>query len=248
MFDGTTKPFLPSGFIDRSEKNDICSHYELEVGKYIIAVWVNFDNPDRREEDWQYAVGIRKNEEDEFDNFVYFDEPNLNFASTRIFKEVSNLIRRYCMENPTHDKSFLFESLKKLSETQIGATRYFVEDNKILEGLVKKIEFTIQNAYLFPSVKLEGFTHVTMKLSSREKKVKLEELFKTKEEAAEQFLKDNDVPSELLKVLRQDKPKTTVGDLIERIQQLPPSADLAETFNVVLNTIANKAIFDSDKI
>lgn len=39
------------------------------------------------------------------------------------------------MEKATHDKSFLFESLKKLSETQIGARRYFVEDKKILEGI-----------------------------------------------------------------------------------------------------------------
>ncbi len=140
------------------------------------------------------------------------------------------------------NKGFLFDSLRKLSETQIGDRRFFIEDKKIREGLVKKIEFTIQSAYILPKVKFEGFIHVTMRIDNNgnEKKVKLEDLFKTKEEAAERFLQENDVPSELLRVIKQEKPKTTISRLIEKLQKLDPETDLGDDYQDILNKIVDK--------
>jgi len=136
------------------------------------------------------------------------------------------------MAHATYDKSFLFEYLKKLSETQIGDTRYFIDDKKMQKGLVKKIEFTIQNAHAFPSVKLEGFIHIVIQTGShsQEKKIRITELFTSKEEAAEQFLKDNDVPVELLRVLKKENTKT-VKNLIQNIlDNVDPETDLEEAY------------------
>jgi hypothetical protein len=95
LFKGTTIPKLPEGFIDYSYRNDVCAHYEKEWCKYIIEVWINYDNPERRETPEQYMVGIKEIFESEFIEHVEFDEPDIDLAARRIYIETFKLMKKY---------------------------------------------------------------------------------------------------------------------------------------------------------
>jgi hypothetical protein len=96
----TTIPRMPIGFIDRSYGNDVCAHFEKEYGKYTIEIWIENDNPDTRECLKQYLIGIRKEDECEFEEFVEFDkndfsENALNEVSRQFQNEVFRLMKKY---------------------------------------------------------------------------------------------------------------------------------------------------------
>ena len=99
-FTGTTIPKLPPGFTDASWSNDACSHYEKEWNGYIIEVWIERDDIDKRECIHQYMVNIRLPEWSEHLEYVEFSindlsEEGLRKASVRIFKEVFRLMKKY---------------------------------------------------------------------------------------------------------------------------------------------------------
>ena len=58
IFEGTTIPKLPEGFVDCSWHNDICSHFEKKFNDYIIKIWIAQDDPEKRELIHQYMVCI----------------------------------------------------------------------------------------------------------------------------------------------------------------------------------------------
>lgn len=43
-FAGTTVPKLPPGFVDRSWRNDICSHWEKDWNGYTIEIWIDYSD------------------------------------------------------------------------------------------------------------------------------------------------------------------------------------------------------------
>ena len=244
MFSGTTKPTLLGGFVDRSEKNDICSHWELDLGKYVIAVWVNYDDPDRREEDWQYAVGIRETDEYEHDSFVYFDEPNIHKASERIRAEVFTLMNKFgyggkemIPDKPNYDKTDFFEAMKLLHQYQVGDKYYYLSDGKIVQGTIYEVNFKVYDHGMTHTVHNELTINMNIILirGASKNSIPAHQLFKTREEAAERFLQENDVPSELLRVIKQEKPKTTVADLIEKLKAINPETDLDDDYQDILN-------------
>ena len=108
IFPGTTIPNLPAGFVDRSWGNDVCSHYEKEWNGFIIEVWINYDDPDRREVPEQYMIGIKFPEESEFIEYTSFDLSPIEKAERKIHNEVYKLMKKYSMmRNDEQGKSEL---------------------------------------------------------------------------------------------------------------------------------------------
>lgn len=100
MFKGTTKPELPSGFVDCTYGNDVCSHWEKAWNGFIIEIWIEYDDPARRESVHQYTVIIRKPGESEFEEFREFTmndftEEGLRAVSLKIKREIYNLMKKY---------------------------------------------------------------------------------------------------------------------------------------------------------
>lgn len=100
MFKGTTKPDLPTGFVDCSYGNDVCPHWEKEWNGYVLEVWIEKDKPEEREAVHQYLVCIRKPTESEFEDGVEFStddvsEEGLREASLRIKRELYKLMKKY---------------------------------------------------------------------------------------------------------------------------------------------------------
>lgn len=99
-FPGTTIPKLPEGFVDASWGNDACSHFEKEWNGYIIQVWIETDDVDKRECIHQYMVDIRLPEWSESIEYIEFSindlsAEGLNKASRKIWKEVYRLMKKY---------------------------------------------------------------------------------------------------------------------------------------------------------
>jgi len=96
----TTIPKLPAGFKDCSWHNDICPHYEKEWNDYIIDIWINFDDKELREIEYQYTIGIREKEECEYLESIDFSiedftEKALNEVSIRMKYYVYKLMKKY---------------------------------------------------------------------------------------------------------------------------------------------------------
>lgn len=72
--------------------------------------------------------------------------------------------------------------------------------------------------------------------------VRKEDLFETREEAAEFFLDENEIPKKLLEVLKPEKSKTTVADLISKLQELNPELDLESDFWKVLTPVTRRML------
>lgn len=99
-FAGTTVPKLPSGFFDRSYNNDVCSHFEKDWGGYVIEIWIERDDPEKREVDMQYCIGIKKSEANIFEEFIEFVENDfsaegLEKVSRKLWKEIYRLMKKY---------------------------------------------------------------------------------------------------------------------------------------------------------
>lgn len=100
MFKGTTKPDLPFGFVDCSYINGVCSHWEKEWNGYILEIWIEYDDPARRESAHQYLIAISKPGESEFEDFSEFTmndftEEGLRAASLKIKRELWKLMKKY---------------------------------------------------------------------------------------------------------------------------------------------------------
>lgn len=99
-FKGTTIPDLPTGFVDQSDKNDVCTHFEKEWNGFILEIWIAQDDPKMREVPTQYTVSVRKPGETEMEDFTDisvedFSEEGLRVASARIKKELYKLMKKY---------------------------------------------------------------------------------------------------------------------------------------------------------
>lgn len=131
------------------------------------------------------------------------------------------------MDRPTYDRSKLHEGVKQLFEFQVGDEFYLLRDEKIVKAVIYRIILTLHNTWSPPKYKLEKSFEIDLLINGTIVKLGRDtKLFKTREEAADQFLKDNNVPADLLRVLKQDKPKTTVGDLITQLNAIDPETDL----------------------
>ena len=130
-----------------------------------------------------------------------------------------------------YDKAEFFKTLKDLQKYQVGDIHFCIQKNKIFECVICRVDLYYYNNYITHNSHKQLFLEYSITVllngsSTDSVKVKPKDLFNTREEAAEQFLKDNDVPSELLKVLKVTKPKTTVADLITQLSNINPEIDL----------------------
>ena len=139
-----------------------------------------------------------------------------------------------------YNRTKFFKAIALLHEYQVGDEFYTLRDNKVIPVTLYQVEFTCYD---------HGLTHTSI----RDLSIKIEliciyggsskmtiapaNLFRTREEAAEAFLDRNEIPKKLLQVLNPPKPKTTIGDLIEKLQIVDPEIDLGENFWKVLKPI-----------
>ena len=145
-------------------------------------------------------------------------------------------------EKVNYDKSEFFEMIKLLHEYQVGDEYFFLKDGKIISGYIQQIKVQIYDQGLTRTVKREwqiALEIIVLYGAGSTTKISYKALFKNREEAAEQFLKENDVPVELLKVIMPEKPKTTVKDLIDKLNQIDPTTDLKDEFWKILKTAQN---------
>jgi glutamate formiminotransferase len=97
----TTIPKLPIDFKDCSWNNDICAHFEKRINeKYTIDIWIECDEEEYRESDRQYLIGVRKEEESQFEEFFEFDkndfsESALNEVSRIFYLKTWEFIKKY---------------------------------------------------------------------------------------------------------------------------------------------------------
>jgi len=126
-----------------------------------------------------------------------------------------------------------FDTLKLLTKYRVGDTYYFIGENKILKGLIGEVWCKFYDY---------GMTHTAQRHLTADYKIillhshnqydlKPNQLYKTKEEAADSFLQANDVPAELLKVLKKKDNTRTVKNLIQNIlDNVDPETDLEENY------------------
>lgn len=144
----------------------------------------------------------------------------------------------------TYDKRDFFDAIQQMYTFQVGKEYYFLFNGKITKGVVCETKMCVRDPgliHITPNRLTVGLD-VIMKHGERTDRISVNKLFESREEAAEHFLRENDVPSELLKVLKQEKPKTTVADLIAKLQDVDPELDLAGDFWKVLNPITRRIL------
>ena len=139
--------------------------------------------------------------------------------------------------NKQLDKKDFYERVKLHQKYQVGDTYYYIADNKIKEAEIVRTDF---NVHIGSDRKVYANFKITVQ-SGAGSTVSLEpvRLFDTKADAAESFLRDNNVPSELLKVLKGEKPKTTVGALIDKLNKVNPDLDLTGVYDLVLKRVSD---------
>lgn len=138
---------------------------------------------------------------------------------------------------PTHDKSVFFEMIKEQHKYQIGDEFFLLRGQKIVKGNIHRVRAAIYNRWSYPKIELNATVELELLVNGSLVVVNKKDLYKTREEVADKFLQDNDVPSELLKVLKTTKPKTTVADLITQLSNINPETDLEEEYWKVLKQI-----------
>ena len=142
------------------------------------------------------------------------------------------------MERLTYDRSKFFNMLKLQQEYQVGDEFFILQDQKIKKGHIHKVKTIIYNQWTVPAVEITVEFELQLNVNGNVFHVYESQLYKTREEVADKFLQDNDVPSELLKVLKQEKPRTTVADLIEKLQTVNPETELGSEFDSILTKIS----------
>lgn len=140
------------------------------------------------------------------------------------------------------DMTNYFEAMKLFKSHPVGKTFYMIKDNKIKPVLIYESSFKYHDP--FPdkesSLELHVEIRITGMVDNNFKVVFTDELYETREQAAEAFLDKNDIPKKLMQVLNPPKPKTTIGDLIEKLQIIDPAIDLGiKGFTQVLKPITN---------
>lgn len=137
------------------------------------------------------------------------------------------------------DMSDYFAGMNLLREYPVGKTFYMIAKNKILPVLIYECEFKYYDSYPDnnTSTKLNVMVSITGRVENNLQRIFPDELYETREEAAEAFLDKNDIPKKLLQVLNPPKIKTTVGDLIAKLQVVDPEIDLGNNFWKVLKPI-----------
>lgn len=147
------------------------------------------------------------------------------------------------------DKEKFYTALKNCAKYQVGDEYYFLSSGKIIHGMVNEVTFRSYDHGMVCTTqrRLTIDVKIVLVYGAGKFAIPPHQLYETREEAADQFLKDNDVPAELLKVLKVEKPKTTVGDLIEKLQRFNPKTDLGESFNSALNPVIKKAVYGLDE-
>lgn len=140
------------------------------------------------------------------------------------------------------DMTKYFELMKLFKEYAVGKTYYIIQDNKIKPVYIYECQFK----YHDPFADKENSTALSVELrilgliNNNIKPVFPNELYETREQAAEAFLDENDIPKKLVEVLNPPKPKTTVSDLIEKLQIVDPAIDLGfKGFSQALRLITN---------
>jgi hypothetical protein len=147
-----------------------------------------------------------------------------------------------------YNRTKFFKAIALLHEYQVGDEFYTLRDNKVIPVTLYQVEFTCHD---------HGLTHTCI----RDLSIKIEliciyggsgkmtiapaNLFRTKEEAAEAFLDRNEIPKKLLQVLNPPKPRTTIGDLIDKLQIVDPEIDLEPNFQHIIDIIQD--IVDNPK-
>jgi hypothetical protein len=140
------------------------------------------------------------------------------------------------------DMSKYFEAMKLFKEYPVGKTFYMLNDNKIKPVLIYESMFKYNDPFpdKHDSYTLNIQVRLTGKVNNNLKTVFPDELYETREQAAEAFLEKNDIPKKLVEVLNPPKSRTTVGDLIEKLQIIDPAIDLGlKGFTQALKPITN---------
>jgi hypothetical protein len=132
-----------------------------------------------------------------------------------------------------YDKTQLSEVMKALQKYQVGNKYYYMTGGKIIQGHVYEVNFKVYDHGMTHTTKNElsiNFNIIMQYSSGSHLNVPLHCLFETREEAAEQFLKDNDVPAELLRVLKKESTKTVKNLIQNIIENVDPETDLEEGY------------------
>lgn len=137
------------------------------------------------------------------------------------------------------DMSDYHKGLKRLREFPVGKTFYIIKDNKIKPVLIRTGTFiyTDPKPDKKDTTELEVAVRIEGRVDGNVRVLNLHELYETREQAAEAFLEQNDIPKKLLRVLNPPKPRTTIGDLLDKLQIVDPEIDLGDSFWKILKPI-----------
>mgnify|MGYP001157969254 CR=1 FL=1 len=142
-----------------------------------------------------------------------------------------------------YDRTNFFKAIMLLHEYQVGDEFFTLKDNKVIPVTLYQVELTYLDHGLTHTVKRELSIKVELIClygGSSKMTITPANLFRTREEAAEAFLDRNDIPKKLLQVLNPPKPRTTIGDLIEKLQIVDPEIDLGDSFWKILKPITQR--------
>lgn len=137
------------------------------------------------------------------------------------------------------DMSDYHKGLKRLREFPVGKTFYIIKDNKIKPVLIDKgiFSYTDPKPSCLEATQLSVGVCIMGRIDGNNRELDLDTLYETREQAAEAFLEQNEIPKKLLQVLNPTKPRTTIGDLIDKLQVVDPEIDLGKDFWKVLKPI-----------
>jgi hypothetical protein len=130
-----------------------------------------------------------------------------------------------------------FEAVNKMHELQD------IEYGFILNGnLIEEVKVVSMNLKTYKNKKEDMLVSELILTFKGVMTKSADHFYITKEEAAEAFLKANDVPSELLRVIMPKKSDTTVARLCEKLQCVDPDTELEEDFWKILKTVEQNYI------
>lgn len=140
------------------------------------------------------------------------------------------------------DMSDYHKGLKRLREFPVGKTFYIIKDNKIKPVLIRTGTFiyTDPKPDKKDTTELEVAVRIEGRVDGNVRVLNLHELYETREQAAEDFLDRNEIPKKLLQVLNIPKSRTTIGDLIDKLQIVDPEIDLGDSFWKILKPITQR--------
>lgn len=216
---------------------------------FTIEIWINYDDPARREIPDQYSIGIRPDDTGDFEERCSFSKEDFSEEALKnvseIFEDQVNIIlaEKYIKEKKMtelkYDKTKFFAGLKLIQDYPIGKEYYLLDGSKIKKCSIYKVFFKAHNRCANTNLPIElGVeTGIEVHVDNNSLSVSPDRLFESREEVADYFLKQNDVPAKLLQILNPPKPKTTVADLIEKLNSVDPAIDLADMYWPLLKRV-----------